>query len=362
MIVPLFDMAAELAPIRAEIDAAIRRVLDSGVFIGGPEVAAFEHELARFAGVRHAIGVSSGTDALLASLMALGVGPGDEVVTTPFTFFATAGCIARLGARIVFADIDAETLTLDPSAALAACTPRTKAIIPVNLFGYPAALPATSIPILEDSAQSLGAGPVRGIAAAVSMFPTKNLGAIGDAGAVLTDDDDLADRIRLLRSHGARPKYHHIAIGGNFRLDALQAAVLRAKLAHLPAWNHARREHAARYRDLFAQAGLAAEIRLPAPHPSHVYHQFVIRTPRRDSLRAHLTAAGIGSEVYYPEPLHLAACFRALGYVAGDMPEAERAANDVLALPIQPATRAHALVVDAIARFFREPAALTALE
>ncbi len=295
MIVPLFDMAAELAPIRAEIDAAIRRVLDSGVFIGGPEVAAFEHELARFAGVRHAIGVSSGTDALLASLMALGVGPGDEVVTTPFTFFATAGCIARLGARIVFADIDAETLTLDPSAALAACTPRTKAIIPVNLFGYPAALPATSIPILEDSAQSLGAGPVRGIAAAVSMFPTKNLGAIGDAGAVLTDDDDLADRIRLLRSHGARPKYHHIAIGGNFRLDALQAAVLRAKLAHLPAWNHARREHAARYRDLFAQAGLAAEIRLLRHHGMRelYVHERVATNSRMSEVEAAVLRVGL---------------------------------------------------------------------
>lgn len=350
MNVPLFDMAAELAPIRAEIDAALKRVIDSGVFIGGPEVTAFEAELAAFAGVRHAIGVSSGTDALLASLMALGVGPGDEVVTTPFTFFATAGCIVRLGARIVFADIDPETLTLDPRAALAACTSRTKAIIPVNLFGYPAVLPETTIPILEDAAQSLGGGPVRGIAAAVSMFPTKNLGALGDAGAVLTDDAELADRITLLRSHGARPKYHHVAVGGNFRLDALQAAVLRAKLPHLTAWTAARRAHAAHYRELFAAADLP-EVRLPAGHPAHVYHQFVIRVPRRDALRAHLAAAGIGTEVYYPEPLHLAPCLDALGYAVGELPNAERAATEVLALPIQPSLRDHTHVVSATAHF-----------
>lgn len=332
-------MAAELAPIRAEVDAAIKRVLDSGVFIGGPEVAAFEAELAAFAGVRHAIGVSSGTDALLVSLMALGVGPGDEVVTTPFTFFATAGCVARLGARLVFADIDDETLTLDPDAALAACTPRTKAIIPVNLFGYPAELPQTTIPILEDSAQSLGGGPVRGIAAAVSMFPTKNLGAIGDAGAVLTNDPELADRIALLRSHGARPKYHHIAIGGNFRLDALQAAVLRAKLPHLPGWTAARREHAAHYHERLAQC---PGVVLPADHPDHVYHQFVIRTPERDRLRARLDAAGIGTEVYYPQPLHVAPCLESVGYPPGTLPRAEHAACEVLALPVQPALSAAA--------------------
>ena len=349
MNVPLFDMAAELAPVRAEVDAAIKRVLDSGVFIGGPEVAAFERELADFAGVKHAVGVSSGTDALLASLMALGVGPGDEVVTTPFTFFATAGCIARLGARVVFADIDPETLTLDPAAALTACTSRTKAIIPVNLFGYPAELPRTSIPILEDSAQSLGGAPVRGIAAAVSMFPTKNLGALGDAGAVLTDDSALADRIALLRSHGARPKYHHLALGGNFRLDALQAAVLRAKLPHLTSWTAARRSHAARYHQLLAVR--CPQVRLPPAHAAHAYHQFVIRTPHRDALRAHLAAAAIGTEVYYPEPLHLAPCFAGLGYSAGAFPAAERACQEVLALPIHPrlGAEAHSRVVEAIA-------------
>ncbi len=335
MTVPLVDLAGELAPIRTEVDAAIARVLDSGVFIGGPEVAAFEAELAAFAGVRHAIGVSSGTDALLATLMALGIGPGDEVVTTPFTFFATAGCIARVGARIVFADVDEETLTLDPRAALAACTPRTKAIIPVNLFGYPAELPRTEIPIVEDAAQSLGGGPLRGLAAAVSMFPTKNLGALGDAGAVLTNDPALADRLMLLRSHGARPKYHHVAIGGNFRLDALQAAVLRVKLPHLAGWTAARRANAADYRARFA--GLP--LRMPADHPDHVYHQFVVRAPNRDALRERLAAEGIGTEVYYPEPLHLAPCFEPLGYRPGSFPNAEAACGEVLALPISPGLR-----------------------
>jgi dTDP-4-amino-4,6-dideoxygalactose transaminase len=349
---PFFDMAAELAPLRSEIDAAIARVLDSGVFIGGPEVTAFEAELAAAIGARHAMGTSSGTDALLAIVMALGIGPGDEVVTTPFTFFATAGCIARVGARVVFADIDDATMTLDPAAALAACTPRTKAILPVHLFGRPAVLPATDLPIIEDAAQSLGAGPVRGRAAAVSMFPTKNLGALGDAGAVLTDDTDLADRIALLRGHGARPKYHHVAIGGNFRLDALQAAVLRVKLPHLAGWTAARRESAAHYRQLLASL---PEVRPPDDDPAHVYHQFVIRAPQREALRAHLAAAGIGTEIYYPEPLHLAPCFADLGYRAGSCPNAERAAKEVLALPIQPALTASRRqhVADVLTSFYR---------
>jgi dTDP-4-amino-4,6-dideoxygalactose transaminase len=361
MHVPLFDMAAELAAVRPAVDAAIARVLDSGVFIGGPEVAAFERELAAAAGARSAVGVSSGTDALHATLLALGVAPGlpgrqrgDEVVTTPLSFFASAGGAARLGARIVFADIDDESLTLDPRAALASCSERTRAIVPVHLFGHPAQLPDAPCPIVEDAAQSLGAGPVRGRAAAVSFFPTKNLGAIGDAGAVLTDDAELADRIALLRTHGARPKYHHLAIGGNFRLDPLHAAVLRAKLPHLPSWIAARRGHAERYRAAFAAARLPAELRLPAPHPAHVYHQFVIRAPRRDALRAHLTAAGIGTEIYYPTPLHLQPCFAELGYRPGAFPVAERACREVLALPIHPALApaAQDYVVDRIAAFY----------
>lgn len=355
MRVPLFDMAAELAPIRAELDAAIARVLDSGVLIGGAEVTAFEAELAAATGARHAVGTSSGSDALLAILMALGVGPGAEVVTTPLTFFATAGAAARLGARVVFADIDDATLTLDPAAALAACSPRTRVVLPVNLFGALAALPVDApCAIVEDAAQSLGAAPPRGLAAAISFFPTKNLGALGDAGAVITDDPALADRLALLRSHGARPKYHHVALGGNFRLDALQAAVLRAKLPHLAAWTAARRAHAARYRALFAASRIPAELRLPVDEPGHVYHQFVIRAPRRDALRAHLAVAGIGTEVYYPSPLHLQPCFADLGYRAGAFPLAERACAEVLALPIQPALAAdaQAYVVEQIAKFY----------
>ena len=351
MTVPAFDMAADLAPIRAEIDAAIKRVLDSGMFIGGPEVTAFEAELAAAHGARHAIGVSSGTDALVATLMALGIGPGDEVVTTPFTFFATAGCIARVGARIVFAEIDASTLALDPQAALAACTPRTKAIIPVHLFGATAPLPAAACPVIEDSAQRIGAGPPRGIAAALSFFPSKNLGALGDGGAVLTDDAELADRIALVRTHGARPKYHHLAIGGNFRLDALQAAVLRVKLARLAERTARRRELAARYRALLADVPVT-----PLPHePAHVYHQFVIRAPRRDALRAHLAGAGVGTAVYYPEPLHLQPCFAHLGYRAGSFPNAEAATGEVLALPFHPNLTESdlAYVVDHTARFYR---------
>ena len=352
--VPLFDMAAELAQVRPAIDAAIARVLDSGVLIGGPEVAAFERELAAAAGARHAVGTGSGSDALHAIFLALGVARGDEVITTPLTFFATAGGAARLGARIVFADIDDDSLTLDPRAALAACTERTRAIVPVHLFGAPAELPAAPCPIVEDAAQSLGGGPVRGLAAAVSFFPTKNLGAAGDAGAVLTSDGPLADRIAVLRSHGARPKYHHVAIGGNFRLDPLQAAVLRAKLPQLAGWTATRRRHAERYRALFAAARVPPELRLPAPHAAHVYHQFVIRAPRRDALRSALADAGIGTEVYYPEPLHLQPCFAELGYRAGALPVAERACREVLALPIHPALAAdaQAYVVEQVAAFY----------
>jgi dTDP-4-amino-4,6-dideoxygalactose transaminase len=277
------------------------------------------------------------------------------VITTPLTFFATAGCVARLGAKVVFADIDPDTLTLDPRAALSACGSATKAVLPVHLFGRHAELPATTVPIIEDAAQSIGAGPVRGTAAALSFFPTKNLGAIGDAGAVLTTSPELADRIALLRSHGARPKYHHAVLGGNFRLDALQAAILRAKLPHLARWTATRRGHAAHYRELCAAAQLPAELRLPAPVAHHVYHQFVIRAPRRDALRDHLRAAGVDTEIYYPSPLHLQPCFADLGYRAGSLPHAEAACADVLALPIHPAlsSDARAYVVDQIAAFYR---------
>jgi len=355
--IPFFDMRAEIAPIRGEIDAALARVLDSGVFVGGPEVEGFERELALAGSCRRAVGTSSGTDALLVLLMALEVERGDEVVTTPLSFFATAGAAARLGARLVFVDVDDETLTLPAGAALGACGSRTAAIISVHLHGHPAAIPAGApCPVIEDAAHSLVGVPLRGRAAALSFFPTKNLGALGDAGAILTDDDALADRVALLRTHGARPKYHHLAVGGNFRLDALQAAVLRTKLPHLPAWTAVRRARADRYRALLAAAGLPPELRAPPPHPLHVHHQFVIRAPRRDELRRFLAAAGVGTEIYYPEPLHLRPCFADLGYRPGSLPVAERACTELLGLPIHPAMApgAESYVVDRIAAFYRQ--------
>jgi dTDP-4-amino-4,6-dideoxygalactose transaminase len=346
MNVPFFDMRAELATARAAIDAAIARVLDSGVLVGGPEVAAFETELAARLGVARAVGVSSGTDALHALGMALDIGPGDEVVTTPLTFGATAAAFARLGARIVFADIEDDSLNLSPAAALAACGPRTRAIVPVHLFGLPATLPDFPV-ILEDAAQSIGAAPVRGLAAALSFFPTKNLGALGDGGAVLTSDPALADRIALLRAQGASPKYQHQILGGNFRLDALQAAVLRARLADLDRATAARRAHAASYRSLL----VGVPVRLPPDDARHVYHQFVIRARRRDELRAHLAAHGIGTEIYYPTPLHRMPPFAS----SSPLPFAERACAEALALPIHPALApsAPAYVSAAIAAFYR---------
>jgi len=351
----MFDMVAELAPLRADIDAALARVLDSGVFIGGPEVAAFERELAAATHTHHAIGVSSGSDALHAIGMALGIGTGDDVITTPFTFAATASAFARLGARIVFADVVDDTLTLDPAAVADACTRRTRAVVTVNLFGSLAAMPTVPCAVIEDSAQSIGAGELRGVAAALSFFPTKNLGALGDGGAVVTNDAALADRVTLLRTQGARPKYHHLAIGGNFRLDALQAAVLRVKLPRLVETTRRRREHAARYHELFAAAQVPPEVRLPAAHSSHVFHQFVIRAPRRDALRAFLADNGAATEVYYPSPLHLQPAFASLGYREGSFPVAERACHTVLALPIHPSLTedSQAYIVDRIAAFYR---------
>lgn len=356
MRVPLFDMQRELAPVRASVEAAIARVLDSGVFIGGPEVTHFETELARECSVQHVIGASSGTDALLLIAMALGLDHNATVVTTPFSYIATASTIARTGARLVFADIDDDSLNLAPASALAACADNTRAIVTVNLYGQPATLPTAmpTLSIIEDAAQSLGAGPVRGRAAATSFFPTKNLGALGDAGAVLTDDTGFATRVAQLRGHGAAPKYHYPLLGGNFRIDPLQAAILAAKLPHLAGWTAARRRNAERYRRMFANAKIPPELRLPSAHPDHVYHQFVVRTPRRNALRNYLTARGIGTEVYYPEPLHLQPCFADLGYRAGSMPIAEQACTEVLALPIAPTLTddEQAFVVQTVADFF----------
>ena len=356
MRVPMADLAAETAEIRGELDAAIARVLDSGRFIGGAEVTELERLLAPLADAAFAVGVSSGTDALLVALMALGVGPGDSVVTTPFSFIATAAAAARVGARPVFADIDPATLGLDPRAAAAAIGDTPRAVIPVHLFGLPAPLPATGdVPVVEDAAQSIGALRLAGACATISFFPAKVIGALGDAGAVVTNDAALADRLALLRDHGARPKYHHDVIGGNFRLDAVQAAVLRVKLAHLDRAIAARRARAARYRELFAAApAVPPELRLPPDDPRHVYAQFVIRTPRRDSLRAALAAADIATAVYYPVPLHLQPCFAHLGYTPGAFPETERAASETLALPVAPSIGAEQqdYVVERIAAYF----------
>jgi dTDP-4-amino-4,6-dideoxygalactose transaminase len=357
MKVPLLDVNAQNQPLREPILAAMARVMDAGHFILGAEVEAFEKELAAALGVRRAVGVSSGTDALLVALMALGVGPGDEVVTTPFSFYATVGCIARLGAKPVFADIDPATFNLDPVAAAAACGPRTRALIPVHLFGRPAQLPTVSVPLVEDAAQAIGACKVAGLASCLSFFPSKNLGGFGDGGALLTNDDAFADKVVVLRAHGSKPKYVHPMVGGNFRLDALQAAILRVKLAHLSDWTRARRGNADRYRHLFAGTpGLPPELVLPADAPGHIYNQFVIRAPRRDALRAHLTAAGIGTEVYYPLALHLQPCFTDLGLRAGAFPHAERATQEVLALPIyaELTEPQQGTVVEQIANFYRQ--------
>jgi dTDP-4-amino-4,6-dideoxygalactose transaminase len=368
--IPLVDLGAQHAAVAGELRQAFERVLASQGFILGPEVSAFEEEIARFIGVPHALGVSSGTDALLLALMALGIGPGDEVIVPAFSFFATAGCVARLGARPVFADIESSTYNLDLAHAASRIGPRTRAIIPVHLYGQTCDLGALralaaahGLAIVEDAAQALGAGSGALRAGAVgelgcfSFFPTKNLGALGDAGLVTTQDAQLAKRARLLRAHGAEPKYHHALVGGNFRLDALQAAFLRAKLPHLPDWIAARRAHAAHYDRLFAQAGLPAT-RLCAPaelQPGHVYHQYVIRTPERAALQAHLREQRIGCEVYYPVPLHLQACFAHLGEGPGSHPRAERAAQEVLALPIYPELRAEQLerVASIIVDFLR---------
>jgi len=347
--VPLLDLQAQYAPLRGDILAAITRVCDSQRFIMGPEIEALETELSRMLGVAHAVSVSSGTDALLLALMALDIRPGDEVVTTAFSFFATAGAIVRVGARPVLVDIDPITFNIDPDKLAAAVTARTKAILPVHLFGLSADLDPimdvarrAGVPVIEDAAQAIGATyksrPVGGAGAfgCFSFFPSKNLGAFGDAGLLTTSDAALAARAKLLRTHGMHPKYYHHLVGGNFRMDALQAAVLRVKAPHLAAWTNGRRANAARYRTLFADAGLTGAIALPQEPPDrvHIFNQFVIRTPGRDALKAHLDAQGIGNEIYYPVPFHLQPCFADLGFRLGDFPHAERAADECLAIPI----------------------------
>jgi dTDP-4-amino-4,6-dideoxygalactose transaminase len=368
--VPLLDLKAQYAPLRDALLDAVTRVCDSQRFIMGPEVEGLEREIAAYLQTLHAIGLSSGTDALMAALMALGVGPGDEVITSTYSFFATAGSVVRLGARPVLVDIEPDTFNLDPAAAVAAITSRTKAIIPVHLFGQSAELAPIleaaskhEIPVIEDAAQAIGAtyrGRHVGNWGAIgcfSFFPSKNLGAFGDGGLVTATDEALGHRLRLIRNHGMEPKYFHHLVGGNFRIDALQAAVLRVKLPYLAGWSEARRRNAARYRALFHDAGLTGTVCLPAEAPgrTHIYNQFVIRVPERDRLRAHLGTAGIGTEVYYPVPFHRQTCFADLGYGPGAFPIAEAAAKQSLAIPIYPelTDAQQAAVVAAIRTFYR---------
>jgi dTDP-4-amino-4,6-dideoxygalactose transaminase len=321
-----------------------------------------------FCGAHYAIGVSSGTDALLAALMAIGVGPGDEVVTSTFSFFATAGVISRVGARPVFVDVERSSFNFDSSELEAKLTARCKAILPVHLFGACAEMDPIltaawkhGITVIEDAAQAIGSKDGSGRSAGTigslgcfSFFPSKNLGAFGDAGMVVTQDPEMAEAVRVLRVHGGKPKYHHGVIGGNFRLDALQAAVLRVKLKYLPGWTEARRRNAARYREYFSEAGLIEEIALPEDSAGHIYNQFVIRCARRNQLQNYLKTRGIGTEVYYPIPLHMQKCFADLGYKEGDFPRAEAAAREALALPIYPelSEQQQHCIVDEIKAFY----------
>jgi len=356
MKVPLLDLKAQYATIKDEVLAAVSEVLESQVCIGGPKVAELEQKIAAISDCKYAVGVSSGTDALLCSLMALGIGHGDEVITTPFTFFATAGSIARTGATPVFVDVDPRTYNINPELIEPAVTPRTKAILPVHLFGQmcdmgPIMRVATKcgLSVIEDAAQSITstykgrkAGSI-GTCGCFSFFPSKNLGAAGDGGIIVTNDEKLNERMVLMRNHGAKPKYFHAYVGGNFRLDPLQAAILLVKLPHLEDWSEARRCNAEYYNERFADSPVEAPFVLEVCIT--IYNQYVIRFPQRDALLARLKQNNIGSEVYYPLPLHLQKCFAYLGYKDGSLPVAELAAREVLALPcypeLTPEMRAH---------------------
>jgi dTDP-4-amino-4,6-dideoxygalactose transaminase len=375
MNVPLLDLKAQYKTIKDEIRVVLDEICESQYFILGPQVERMEEKIAAYCGVPHAVGVSSGSDALIIALMAASIGPGDTVITTPYTFFATAGAVARVGARPVFVDIDPVTFNIDTvrlGAAVEKMTPAelasVKGVIPVHLYGQCADMdPILALArqhgwvVIEDAAQAIGAeykgrraGSI-GDYGCFSFFPSKNLGAFGDAGLVTTLTGSHDQRLRMLRMHGMEPKYYHQIIGGNFRIDALQAAVVAVKLGHLDNWTRARRNNAAIYRRLFKAAGLDGSIQLPAEvQDRHIYNQFVIRVPRdRDALREYLTRHGIGTEVYYPVPLHLQACFTYLGYKAGDFPESEKAAAQTIALPIYPELAADqlAFVVERIKAF-----------
>jgi dTDP-4-amino-4,6-dideoxygalactose transaminase len=374
MRVPLLDLKAQYATIKSEVDAAIAEVMESQHFILGPKVEECEKAVAQYSGCAHGIGVSSGSDALLACLMAEDIGPGDEVITTPYTFFATAGAIARVGATPVFVDIDPVTYNLDVSQISSKITARTRAIIPVHLYGQMADMDAVmsvaekhGLVVIEDAAQAIGAAHKGRRAGSVghygcfSFFPSKNLGAAGDGGMIVTNDAQRAERLKCLRGHGSKPKYHHKIVGGNFRLDALQAAIVCAKLPHLDQWTADRQGNAKTYDRLFVEAALAtagdrpSHVGLPSVVTDHhIFNQYVIRVSRRDQLQEALKQRGIGTEVYYPVPMHTQECFAYLGHHAGDFPESERAAQETLALPIYPELSEVQLryVVDCIRDFF----------
>lgn len=365
MKVPLLDLKAQFASIEAEVRAAIDRVLETQHFIMGPEIEGLESEIAAYCGTKHAVGVSSGTDAILCALMTLNIGAGDEVIIPPFTFFATGGCVSRLGAKPVFVDIDTKTYNLDPEKLESAITSRTKAIMPVHLFGQCADMDPIceiaarhDIPVIEDAAQAIGseykgrrAGSM-GLVGCFSFFPSKNLGGFGDGGMITTNDDALAERLAVCRLHGSKPKYHHHFVGGNFRLDALQAAVLRVKLTHLEKWHVGRQRNAARYDKLLAETPVSTPF--VQPYNRMIYNQYVIRCPDRDDSRKHLNECGIGSEIYYPISLHLQQCFADLKHQAGDFPVSERVQAEVLALPVYPELTEDQLtyVADKIREFY----------
>jgi dTDP-4-amino-4,6-dideoxygalactose transaminase len=379
MEVPMLDLSRQYASLRREVLAAVTRVCDSQHYILGEEVAAFEREFARVCDARRAVGCASGTDALWLALAAAGVAAGDEVITTAFSFFATASCITRAGARPVFVDIDPETLNLDPvkvEQKLEGSSSRRRAVMPVHLYGQCADMTAFTrlgaeykLVVIEDAAQAVDAtwagkkAGSMGSAAAFSFYPTKNLSAFGDAGALTTDDSTLADRVVRLRDHGSRRRYYHEEIGANSRLDALQAAILRVKMPHLPRWNSERRQRASTYDQLFADSGLTktgaassgpVTLLKTRPEAHHIYHQYVIRAKRRDQLKAFMSDRGIGTQIYYPVPLHLQECFAYIGYATGDLPETEAAAAEVLALPMFAELREEEqqYVVETIAEFY----------
>ncbi len=369
MNIPLLDIKEQNQTLRPQIEEAIGRVLDTNAFILGGEVAALEIELAEYCGTLHAIGCASGSDALLLAMMAVGVGPGDEVITTPYSFFATVSAITRLGARPVFVDIEPDTYNLDVRQVAEKITSRTKAVQPVHLYGQCSDMDALNkvcsaagVPIIEDAAQAIGSedkGRRAGSMGAVgcfSFYPSKNLGGMGDGGFMTTNNGELAEMLTALRVHGSMERYHHKWVGLNSRLDGFQAAVLRVKLPHLDSWSDARKSNADRYRSLFGEFGMGGKITLPAERDDcrHIYNQFVLRFPDRDGLRSHLTENGVGTDIYYPIPLHLQECFKFLGYAEGDLPESERASRETLALPIYPELTAdqQRYVVEKIAEFY----------